>query len=238
MGIPFTYADAAEVKIKPVTIDLHNQARLQRGARLYMNYCSGCHSLRYIRYHRMAEDLGLTTFDGHVDKDLLTNNLIFTTAKIYDPIEISMPEADARQWFGKMPPDLSLSGRERGANWLYTYLKSFYVDHTRPFGANNLLIPDVAMPNVLAPLQGEVVAEKTEKQMGKPQDATLVLIKNGEMTQQQFDSALQDLVTFLMYVAEPNQFIRYRIGWFVMIFLGLFAVVAFQLKKLYWRNIH
>ncbi|AHE68215.1 cytochrome c1 [Legionella oakridgensis ATCC 33761 = DSM 21215] len=160
MGFSFTHAATTAIEIKPVTIDLHDQARLQRGARLYMNYCSGCHSLRYLRYNRMAEDLGLTTFDGSVDKDLLTNNLIFTTAKLYDPIEISMPAEDARQWFGKMPPDLTLSGRERGAAWLYTYLKSFYIDHTRPFGANNLLVPDVAMPNILAPLQGEVIAEK------------------------------------------------------------------------------
>lgn len=220
----------------PARVDVYHQAKLQRGARLFMNYCSGCHALRYLRYNRMAKDLGLTQFDGSVDSDLLMSNLVFTEARPHDPIQISMPEVDARQWFGRMPPDLSLSARERSPSWLYLYLKSFYADKTRPFGANNALVPDVGMPNVLAPLQGEVIAVK--KQSNKSGELDLLLIESGEMNQQQFDSALQDLVTFLVYVSEPNQLERYRLGVFVLIFLCIFAVFAYALKKIYWRRIH
>jgi ubiquinol-cytochrome c reductase cytochrome c1 subunit len=221
------------VDMLPLSVDIQDKARLQRGAKLFMNYCSGCHSLRYLRYSRLATDLGLTTFDGSIDEDLLKSNLIFTTSKIHDPIQISIPPADARQWFGRLPPDLSLSARERGAEWIYTYLKSFYIDKMRPFGTNNLVIPEVGMPNILAPLQGEVIAVK------KDHDAPyLLLIKQGEMSQPQFDSALQDLVTFLVYVGEPVKLVRYRLGIFVLIFLAVFLVIAYQLKKVYWRRIY
>lgn len=220
----------------PVTINVRDTASLQRGAKLFMNYCSGCHSLRYLRYNRMANDLGLTTFDGAVDTDLLENNLIFTSAKIHDPIQISMPEEDALQWFGRVPPDLSLSARERGASWLYTYLKSFYADPKRPFGANNILIPDVSMPNVLQPLSGIVIAQNLSADHNLP--VHLVHVERGEMTQQQFDSAVQDLVTFLVYAAEPVKLVRYKIGIFVILFLIVFTIVAYRLKKNYWRDVH
>ena len=161
IGLLITSLPAAAttpVKLASIDVDVQIQSRIQRGAKLFMNYCSGCHSLRYMRYNRMAEDLGLTTFDGELDQDLLVSNLIFTSATIYDPIQISMPPVDAQQWFGITPPDLSLSARERGPEWIYTYLKSFYADDSRPFGTNNLLVPDVAMPNILAPLAGKVIA--------------------------------------------------------------------------------
>jgi len=230
---------AADVEMLPIKIDVQDKARLQRGARLFMNYCSGCHSLRYMRYSRMAQDMGLTTFDGEIDSDLLKNNLIFTSATIHDPIQISMPAVDARQWFGKLPPDLSLSARERGASWLYTYLKSFYLDKKRPFGANNLLVPDVAMPNILAPLEGQVIAMPLgDEQLKLLSNSTLVTIAPGEMNEQQFDSALRDLVTFLVYVAEPVKLVRYHLGIIVLIFLSILAILAYQLKKVYWRDIH
>jgi ubiquinol-cytochrome c reductase cytochrome c1 subunit len=216
-------------------IDVSDRAALQRGARLYMNYCSGCHALRYLRYNRMAKDLRLTTFDGRVDEDLLKNNLIFTHASVHDPIRISMPEEDARQWFGKVPPDLSLSARERGSKWIYTYLKSFYKDEKKPFGANNLLMPDVAMPNILESLQGEVMIQRQSDSIDVP--SQLILVEKGEMTQHQFDSALQDLVTFLVYVAEPSVLVRYRLGIWVIAFLLGLLVVAYLLKKSYWRDV-
>jgi ubiquinol-cytochrome c reductase cytochrome c1 subunit len=175
---------------------------LQRGAKLFINYCAGCHSLRYLHYHRMAVDLGLSN-------DLLVNNLIFTGAKIDEPIRNSMPAAKAKKWFGVAPPDLSLVARERGAAWIYTYLKSFYADDSRPFGTNNRLAPGVAMPNVLA-------------------------VDKGEMSQQQFEQTLEDLVSFLVYVGEPAKLLRYRMGIKVIIFLSLFLIVVYQLKKLYW----
>ncbi|MCP0914571.1 MULTISPECIES: cytochrome c1 [Legionella] len=229
---------AAEVELKSIKIDLRDKTKLQRGAKMFMNYCSGCHALRHMRYNHMAKDLGLTTFDGQIDSDLLKNNLIFTAATVYDPIQISMPEEDARQWFGRLPPDLSLSARERGPNWLYTYLKSFYIDKKRPFGANNLLIQDVAMPNVLAPLQGEVIAVRRHGASQEPDNFNLILLESGEMTQQQFDSALEDLITFLVYVGEPVKLIRYQLGVIVIIFLSMLAVLAYLLKRIYWRKIH
>lgn len=233
----YAFGTADEVKLLPIEIDLHDQAKLQRGAQLFMNYCSGCHSLRYLRYNRMAFDLGLVTFDGELDTDLLRNNLIFTHANENDPIEISMPATDARQWFGVTPPDLSLKARERGAAWLYTYLKSFYADPARPFGTNNLLIPNVAMPNVLAPLAGEVIAVK-EKEIGKQSLVShLVLVSSGRMNEQEFNSCLQDLVTFLVYVGEPAKLIRYRIGIPVLVFLSIFLFIAYRLKRIYWKNI-
>ena len=146
------HAETAKAKLYAVHASPYSKTHLQRGAKLYMNYCSGCHSLKYLRYSTMAKGLGLTTFDGQIDKPLLQDNLIFTTLPVHSPIEIAMSEEDAVQWFGIKPPDLSLIARARGTAWIYTYLKSFYADNTRPFGSNNMLVPDVAMPNVLLSL--------------------------------------------------------------------------------------
>ncbi|TAL62044.1 MAG: cytochrome c1 [Legionella sp.] len=222
-----------DLPLQKVSVDIKNKERLQRGAKWYMNYCSGCHSLKYMRYNRLAKDLGLTTFDGELDKDLLKSNLIFTQASIYDPIQIAMPAEDAKQWFGMVPPDLSLVARARGADWLFTYLQSFYRDSKRPFGSNNLLISDVAMPNVLAPLIGKTIL------ITHPKDHStyLQLVQPGEMYPNQVDDALTDLVTFLVYVGEPAQLIRYKLGFFVILFLLVFLVVAYLLKKVYWQRI-
>lgn len=214
------------------SVDVTNKPSLQRGAKLYMNYCSGCHSLKYLRYNRMAEGLGLVGFDGRVDEPLLKSNLIFTHASINDPIQIALAPEDAKQWFGVVPPDLSLIAREKGTAWLYTYLKSFYSDNSRPFGTNNLLVPDVAMPNILEPLIGEMTL------VGTKNDSTyLLLAKEGELSAAQKDILLQDLVTFLAYVGEPVQMLRYHMGLIVMAFLFLFLCSAVGLKKIYWRKI-
>jgi ubiquinol-cytochrome c reductase cytochrome c1 subunit len=148
---------SAPMTLLPVCVDV-DQARLQHGAQLFLNYCSGCHSLRYLRYNRMAKDLGLPNLAGELDKDFLVNKLIFPGAKIADPIQNSMPAAKAKKWFGAVPPDLSLIAQERGAAWIYTFLKSFYEDNSRSFGTNNLLVPEVAMPNVL----GEISQQQLE----------------------------------------------------------------------------
>ncbi|WP_425411912.1 cytochrome c1 [Legionella massiliensis] len=205
------------VAAKSANIDPHNQAKLQRGAKLFMNYCSGCHSLRHLRYSTLAKDLGLTDFTGQIDRDLLQSNLIFTSAKIEDPIAISMPATDAREWFGIVPPDLTLSARERGGEWIYRYLKAFYADSSRPFGANNSLTPETAMPNVLYPLW----------QQGQ---------KNA-LYQHQYERDLEDLVSFLVYVAEPAQLVRYRMGFAVIIFLCVLSALAYLLKKSYWQGV-
>ncbi len=235
---PLVFAASNQaVRLESVTINLKDKASLQRGAKYYMNYCSGCHSLKYMRYSQMAKSLGLTTFDGEVDKDLLYNNLIFTEAKIHDPIEIAMPAADARQWFGIEPPDLSLIARRQGPDWIYTYLNSFYKDESRPFGANNLLIPGVAMPNVLASLQGQVMAVRKGAENSDAAISHLVLVKEGRMGQQEFDGAVEDIVNFLVYVGEPERLLRYKIGVWVMLFLFVFLLSAYRLKKAYWKRI-
>lgn len=218
---------------EPLTYDVQNKARLQRGAQLFMNYCSGCHSLKYLRYSHMAEGLGLIGFDGRIDEQLLKNNLIFTQAAINDPIRIALPPEDAKQWFGVIPPDLSLVAREKGASWLFNYLKSFYNDNSRPFGVNNLIVPGVAMPNILESLIGEMrLVQGDEKQT-----ARLLLVKEGELSPAEANLFLQDLVTFLVYVGEPTQVIRAQLGWFVLLFLIFFLLVAMALKRVYWQKI-
>ncbi len=228
---------ASTPTLLPFHLDLHDRPKLQRGAKVFMNYCSGCHSLRYLRYNRLANDLGLSTFDGRVDENLLYNNLIFTTAKLADPVQIAMPPEDARQWFGVLPPDLSLVARERGPHWLFTYLKSFYADKNRPFGTNNLLVPGAAMPNVLEPLIGKVVLATSASSGALPTSSQLTLLQPGEMSPQEFDSNLEDLITFLVYVGEPARLVRYRLGSAVLIFLSILLLCAWRLKKNYWKNI-
>ncbi len=224
---------ANEVQVDPLSVDITDKPRLQRGARMFMNYCSGCHSLKYLRYNSMAQDLGLTTFDGKVDGDLLKNNLIFTNATPYDPINVAMAPEDAKQWFGIVPPDLSLVARSRGPGWVYAYLKGFYKDSKRPFGTNNILIPDVAMPNVLEPLLGNTILVENKE----AHSAYLLVTEKGEMHQAQFNDALRDVVTFLVYVAEPARLVRYRIGVFVIGFLLILLVVSYNLKKVYWQRL-
>ncbi len=197
--------------ILSVSVDIKDEASLQRGAKLYMNYCSGCHSLRYMTYKRLADDLGLTAYPQH---ESLVRYLMFTSTKVAAPIMSSIPEADARHWFGRVPPDLSLAARQHSPNWLYTYLKSFYADEHSPFGSNNRLIPDGSMPNILVLIESELAHHSSRS----------------------LDSALKDLVTFLVYVAEPAALIRYKIGMVVVLYLCVFLLVAYLLKKSYWKN--
>jgi ubiquinol-cytochrome c reductase cytochrome c1 subunit len=224
-----SFAQAASLEI-----NIHDKEKLQRGAKFFMNYCSGCHSLEYMRYNTMAMDLGLTSFDGKVDSDLLTNNLIFTKSTIYDPIKISMPPEDARQWFGIVPPDLSLISRVRGASWLYNYFRGFYADPSRSFGTNNILFPQVAMPNVFAPLVGIMIASP-HAQLESPEDLRLAI--PGKISEPELDSHLEDLITFLVYVGEPARLVRYKLGIFVIVFLIVFFLFANALKNWYWRRL-
>lgn len=208
-----------------------NKEQLQRGAQLYMNYCSGCHSLQYMRYSRMAEDLGLINSNGQPDEELMQKNLIFTKASLYAPILIAMPATDAKQWFGVVPPDLSLIIKIRGEKWLYQYLRSFYRDNSRPLGVNNLMFPDVAMPAALEHLSGTM----TLMYNNQTHSSSLILVEKGAMNQLEFDNALQDLVTFLAYVGDPNQIQRYQTGTMVILFLIILLAVAVLLKNSYWR---
>ena len=212
--------------------DLSDQGSLQRGAALYMNYCSGCHSLQYLRYSRMAEDLGLS-------QDDVQANLDFTGSKVGEQIHVAMTEDDGKQFFGKMPPDLSVISRVRGSDWIYNYLKSFYVDETRPVGWNNKLFPNASMPNPLWQLQGVQHAELGKPDAGGDRPVEkLLLPQPGTQTPAQFDQTARDITTFLEYAGEPAAIQRQSLGVWVILFLAFFTFLAWLLKKEYWRDVH
>ncbi|MES1926100.1 cytochrome c1 [Salinisphaera sp. T31B1] len=220
--------------------NLGNQASLQRGAKLFMNYCSGCHSLEYMRYQRIAEDLD-------IPEDVMENNLMLTQGKIHDTIQGTMPSEEAAEWFGKAPPDLSLTARERGADWIYSFLLSFYLDDSRPTGVNNVVMSNTAMPAVLAPLQGYQVLEHGEDGHGDAEgggeghgggEPQFKLVQDGELNPAQYRSAVGDLTNFLVYVGEPAKMVRYSLGFKVIVFLLLFTGLAYMLKREFWRDVH
>lgn len=212
--------------------DLNDRASLQRGAQLYMNYCSGCHSLKYLRYSRIGEDLGLS-------EEQVMSNLNFTGAKYGEQIQVSLTPEHANQWFGKMPPDLSLIARVRGSDWVYTYLKSFYLDESRPLGWNNKLFPNASMPNPLWELQGLQHAEygEPDKATGERPVHDLKLAQPGKLDAKGFDQAARDITTFLEYAGEPAALKRQSLGVWVILFLALFTFIAYLLKTEYWRDV-
>lgn len=233
----------------PFKPDLHDKASLQRGAQLFANYCMGCHALRYSRYERVADDLG-------IPHDLVEGTLIFDDTRIGQLMTTALPDALAKQWFGVTPPDMTLLARRRGPDWLYTYLRSFYLDPARPYGANNLVFPDVGMPHVLLELQGEQVCKpawaiaanggiKRDPLTGaniedehQPCGRVEHVAGTGNLTPAEFDAAAADLTSFLAYTAEPMKLERQRMGIFVLLFLSLFLVVAWLLNREYWKDVH
>jgi len=232
--VPALAFGASEVALPSAQVNIADQASLQRGAQLFMNYCSGCHSLSLQRYSRMAEDIGLTEAQ-------VMSNLNFTGAKFGEAIKASIDPADAEAWFGKAPPDLSLVARAKlgGPDWTYNFLKSFYVDEARPSGWNNTVLPGASMPNVLWPLQGlqrPVMGESA--QGGVAHVERLELASPGTMDEEQFDRAARDISTFLAYVAEPAALKREAIGLWVILFLAGFTFLAWMLKKEYWKDVH
>lgn len=227
-------AFAAEegAKLQQAGTDLGDQASLQRGAKLYMNYCSGCHALKYMRYSRMAEDLGLT-------EDDVQSNLNFTGAKPGEQVHVALTDADAQKFFGKMPPDLSVIARVRGSDWIYTYLKSFYLDEARPVGWNNTVFPNASMPNPLWQMQGLQHAEYGAADAGGERPVEkLVLAQPGSQTPEQFDQTVRDITAFLEYAGEPAALKRQSLGVWVVLFLAFFTFLAWLLKKEYWRDVH
>ena len=218
-------------------IDLNNKASLQRGARTFVNYCLSCHSAQYMRYSRL-EDLGLT-------EDQIQHNLLYTRNKVGDTMTVAMRSDDAKKWFGNPPPDLSVITKALGPNFVYTYLQSFYRDPSRPTGWNNVVFPNVAMPNVLANLQGDQVAvfkTHVDRVDGKPEKEKTFehfeLVQNGSMTPAQYNSMVGDLVNYLAWMAEPSKEQRLHTGVYVMIFLFAFFILAYYLKKEYWKDVH
>ncbi|QGU33238.1 cytochrome c1 [Thermochromatium tepidum] len=219
--------------LEQANIDLRDQASLQRGAKYFMNYCSGCHSLKYMRYNRLAKDLG-------IDEITLRQNLIFGDAKPGDLITKSMTDDDALKWFGVVPPDLTLVTRWRSPDWVYTYLKGFYVDETRPYGVNNLVFPLVGMPHVLGDLQGrqEAILEPPHEPGKEPTIKGLRLVEKGDLSPKEYDTLVRDITNFLTYAGEPIRLERERLGRYVLLFLGFLFILAYMLKKEYWKDVH
>ena len=213
--------------------DLNDRASLQRGAQLFMNYCSGCHSLRFLRTTRMAADLGLS-------EDEVMANLNLTDAKYGEHVLSSMPADQAAKWFGQVPPDLSLTARSRGSDWIYTYLKSFYLDETRPLGWNNTLFPNASMPNPLWQQQGlqHAVFGEKDAATGQVPVERLEVATPGTQNAAQFDQTVRDLTAFLEYAAEPAALKRQGIGVWVILFLSFLTLLAWLVKNEYWRDVH
>ena len=210
--------------------NVHDQAALQRGAKLFFNYCVGCHSLKFVRYSRIAEDLGLSEQD-------VMGNLNMTGAKFGDPVISHMPEDSAATFFGKAPPDLSLEVRAKGADWVYGYLNSFYLDPSRPVGWNNTVFPNASMPNPLWELQGLQTAVM-HKVDGDDVVEKLELSRPGKLSPAEYQQATRDLTTFLEYAAEPAALQRQHYGIWVLLFLAAFTMLAYVLKKEYWKDVH
>jgi len=221
--------------LEDANIDLTDQESLQRGAKYFVNYCLSCHSAKYERFNRLAKDLGLTQQE-------VKDNLMFVTDKIGEGMTIAMPTDKAAAWFGNPPPDLSVITRARGVDYIYTYLKSFYLDDTRPFGVNNIVFPKVGMPDVLEGLRGtqRAVYKQGEDSAG---DAVEVFdrfeqVTPGTLSPEEFDEVARDLTNFLTYVGEPIQLERRSMGKWVLLFIAVFFVLAYMLKKEYWKDVH
>ena len=228
--------------LQEANADVSNLASLQRGARNFVNYCLGCHSAKYMRYSQLASDLALK-------EDDVQASLMFAGGRIYDTMDTAMPAEKARHWFGNAPPDLSLIVRSRGANYVYTFLRSFYEDASRPTGVDNAVLPGTAMPHVLAALQGlqrprfeDKVDEEGKAVLDEAGKAVKVLAGlepgvAGEMPAATYDSFVRDIVAFLEYVAEPAKARRLSLGVWVILFLLMFTAFTWFLYKEYWKDV-
>lgn len=237
--LPLAALAAENVRLDRAPVDSTDKVSLQRGAHTFINYCLGCHSANYMRYNRLG-DLGL-------NEQQIRDNLIFTGVKVGDLMKTAMAPKDGKEWFGTVPPDLTVIARSRsshagsGADWLYTYMRSFYRDPSRPTGWNNVVYPNVAMPHVLYELQGEQVlkAEKVMRPEGYPEEVhRLALESKGRLTPAEYDLLVADLVNYMNYMAEPAATKRQTIGIYVLLFLAVFWVLAYALKKEYWKDVH
>lgn len=224
---------ASDATLAASHVNITDKASLQRGAALFMSYCSGCHSLGLQRYSRTAEDIGLSEAQ-------VMQYLNFSDAKFGEQIKSSLDPADGEAWFGKAPPDLSLVARSKlgGPDWTYTFLKSFYVDETRPTGWNNTLLPGASMPNVLWELQGTQRAVYGKAEGGVAHVESLELAAPGSLSPEEFDRAARDITAFLAYVGEPSALKREATGLWVVLFLAVFTLLAWVLKKEYWKDVH
>ena len=233
-----TFAASGDLPGYEIKVDSTDIKSLQRGARIFVNYCMGCHSAAYMRYNRLGADLGITD-------EVLKSNFMFNTDKIGDTMGIAMKPSDAANFFaGIAPPDLSVIARSRGADWLYAYFMTFYSDPARPFGVNNLQFKDVAMPHVLWELQGtQKPVYKTVTHKGGTEVEVIDGLEQttpGKLPEgyDEYKRVVYDLVNFLVYLSEPAKFQRQKIGIWVILYLFGFLVLAYFLKKEYWKDVH
>ncbi len=250
-----SWAAAGQGPLFTMNADVHHQKSLQRGAKVFMNYCLSCHAASYSRYNRVAADLGISELN-------MRENLIFTGRKFGDTMTVALTPEQGKEWFGAPPPDLSVKARARGADWIYSFLKSFYVDESATRGVNNLQFPGTSMPHVLWELQGlqelAPLAEQTHANSGQEEAKSgdkameeshkaghgmkhaspFVMATPGKLTEEEYDSMVVDLVNFLVYMGEPVQLKRQGIGVAVLFFLAAFGILAYFMKRDYWKDIH
>ncbi|NCF16027.1 MAG: cytochrome c1 [Gammaproteobacteria bacterium] len=227
-------AAGGSVHLEPAEIDPDNVSSLQRGARNFMNYCSGCHSAQYVRFNTIGKSLGLS-------EEQLVDNLMFNADKTFETIKSSMPPADAARWYGKAPPDMSLMARAKGTDYVYNFLKGFYVSPESPTGVDNLVLAGTSMPHVLWELQGFQAAnfEHHENEDGSVTTTFegFEQLSPGSMDAEDYDDFVRDTVNFLAYIAEPIRSDRRKLGVWVIMFLIFFFILSVQLKKQIWKDV-
>ncbi|GAA0814891.1 cytochrome c1 [Colwellia sp. D2M02] len=234
------FAAGPSVPVDKANNDLSDKESLKRGFQTYINYCLGCHQLQYQRYNRTFTDLGIEEADG-------VENYMYTGEKSGDHITNTMPKKDAAKWFGTAPPDLTLIARLKSPDYIYTYLRTFYIDESRPFGVNNTTFKDVGMPHVLQDLQGiqvkvvdkpAIAADPENGIKAQAEVSHLEPARGGTLTTEEYDDLVRDLTNFLEYVGEPNKLERKSLGYWVIAFLFFFFIIAYLLKKEYWKDVH
>lgn len=247
-----SYAAGPKVELESIEVDLDDKASLQRGARTFVNYCLSCHSASYMRYNRMAKDIGLT-------EEQVKASLMFTTDKIGDTMSIAMSPEDGKKWFGVAPPDLSVISRAKGTDWLYTYLRTFYLDDSKIMGTNNLVFKDVGMPHIMWLQQGYLAKDKESGELvpaKKPlpesmqgmkledfspsslEYKVLAASERKHMEPYYYNLMVKDLVNFLAYIGEPSKIERLALAKWVLIYLVIFFLVAYPMKKAFWEDVH
>jgi len=224
-----THASEAGYRLDRAPIDTRDLLSLQAGAKTFVNYCLNCHGAQFMRYNRLT-DLGLTEAQ-------IRDNLVFTGAKVGDTMKVALTPGDGKQMFGAAPPDLTVIGRARSADWLYTYLRTFYRDASSPTGWNNAVFPQVAMPHALWALQGERALEVVSNAAQHAPEYKWSQISPGTMDTVQYDTMVRDLVNYLVYMGEPAANLRKQIGIVVLFFLGILFIFAYALKKEYWKDV-
>lgn len=212
-------------------IDLTDTASVQRGAEYFFQYCIGCHSLEHARYNRIGQDLGLT--NEQVEEMFIhTRDASGDPTGVGELIKIAMRPDDAEEWFAQPAPDLTLTARANSPDWIYTVLRNFYLDDSRPLGVNNATFEAMGMPHVLWELQG------WQKNVGEDGEIKLELVEEGKMSAEEYDEVVRDITAFMTYVAEPIRMEREAMGMYVIWFLIVFTILAYLLKKEYWRDVH